>query len=257
MQGRGKREIPEKIGRPAASWKLSSLATTPPRPHAAVRCPWRARLRSGGGPTQLVCRKRPLLPGGGTRLAMSPTKRTVLSILARARAAQAKELPDYHPVANGGGGNWRSPRKPADQRRRPVRFPQQNVWERPLRESKPASPLREANRLTTEPPRPTGYKKAMRDTDPILVAAGPMEPARLRPIREPGSIPGWGLNPNFWLWVSCRTMPLVGGFLRDIPFPPAISFWRCSILTTITLIGSQDLAVNSRQKFFHSHSLTL
>nr|CAD7441292.1 unnamed protein product [Timema bartmani] len=52
-------------------------------------------------PTQLVCRKRPLLPGGGTRLAMSPTKRTVLSILARARAAQAKELPDYHPVTNG------------------------------------------------------------------------------------------------------------------------------------------------------------
>uniref|UniRef100_A0A1B6DPG6 K Homology domain-containing protein n=1 Tax=Clastoptera arizonana TaxID=38151 RepID=A0A1B6DPG6_9HEMI len=37
-------------------------------------------------------RKRPLIPGGGTRVAMSPTKRTVLSILARARAAQAKDL---------------------------------------------------------------------------------------------------------------------------------------------------------------------
>ena len=34
-------------------------------------------------------RKRPLLPGG--RLAMSPTKRTVMSLLARARAAQNKE----------------------------------------------------------------------------------------------------------------------------------------------------------------------
>jgi hypothetical protein len=54
-----------------------------------------------GPPTQLVCRKRPLLPGGGTRLAMSPTKRTVLSILARARAAQAKDLSEYHSVSNG------------------------------------------------------------------------------------------------------------------------------------------------------------
>ncbi|GFG38514.1 hypothetical protein Cfor_01080, partial [Coptotermes formosanus] len=54
-----------------------------------------------GPPTQLVCRKRPLLPGGGTRLAMSPTKRTVLSILARARAAQAKDLSEYHHVSNG------------------------------------------------------------------------------------------------------------------------------------------------------------
>lgn len=34
-------------------------------------------------------RKRPLLPGG--RPAMSPTKRTVMSLLARARAAQNKE----------------------------------------------------------------------------------------------------------------------------------------------------------------------
>ncbi|KDR24259.1 KH domain-containing, RNA-binding, signal transduction-associated protein 2 [Zootermopsis nevadensis] len=54
-----------------------------------------------GPPTQLLCRKRPLLPGGGTRLAMSPTKRTVLSILARARAAQAKDLPEYHHITNG------------------------------------------------------------------------------------------------------------------------------------------------------------
>ncbi|XP_068084314.1 KH domain-containing, RNA-binding, signal transduction-associated protein 2-like [Anabrus simplex] len=51
-------------------------------------------------PTPLVGRKRPLLPGGA-RPAMSPTKRTVLSILARARAAQAKDLPDYQTAANG------------------------------------------------------------------------------------------------------------------------------------------------------------
>ncbi|XP_075210456.1 KH domain-containing, RNA-binding, signal transduction-associated protein 2-like [Lycorma delicatula] len=47
-------------------------------------------------------RKRPLIPG--TRPTMSPTKRTVLSILARARAAQAKELgvtPPYPHITNG------------------------------------------------------------------------------------------------------------------------------------------------------------
>ena len=37
-------------------------------------------------------RKRPLL-AGGPRTSMTPTKRTVMSLLARARAAQAKQLP--------------------------------------------------------------------------------------------------------------------------------------------------------------------
>ncbi|RZF41285.1 hypothetical protein LSTR_LSTR017563 [Laodelphax striatellus] len=45
-------------------------------------------------------RKRPLIPG--TRPTMSPTKRTVLSILARARAAQAKEIGAIsRPLSNG------------------------------------------------------------------------------------------------------------------------------------------------------------
>lgn len=42
----------------------------------------------------IIGRKRPLLSGAGpgARLFMSPTKRTVLSILARAKAAQNKEI---------------------------------------------------------------------------------------------------------------------------------------------------------------------
>ncbi|KAJ8888271.1 hypothetical protein PR048_007758 [Dryococelus australis] len=36
-------------------------------------------------------------------------------------------------------------------------------------------------------------------------------------------------------------MPLVGGFSRGSPVSPAPLFWRYSILTLITLIGSQDL----------------
>ncbi|KAJ8867721.1 hypothetical protein PR048_031524 [Dryococelus australis] len=36
---------------------------------------------------------------------------------------------------------------------------------------------------------------------------------------------------------------MVGGFSRGSPVSPALSFRRCSILTSITLIGSQDLAL--------------
>ncbi|KAJ8873836.1 hypothetical protein PR048_024672 [Dryococelus australis] len=63
--------------------------------------------------------------------------------------------------------------------------------------------------------------------------------------------------PNFRMWgilldggESCWTMPLVGEFPRGSPVSPALSFRRCSILTSITLIGSQDLAVKSRPNLF-------
>ncbi|KAJ8881182.1 hypothetical protein PR048_017655 [Dryococelus australis] len=49
-------------------------------------------------------------------------------------------------------------------------------------------------------------------------------------------------SPDFRKWESCRKMPLVGGFSRCPPLPPTPSFRRRSILTSITLIGSQDLA---------------
>ncbi|KAJ8891825.1 hypothetical protein PR048_004379, partial [Dryococelus australis] len=49
-------------------------------------------------------------------------------------------------------------------------------------------------------------------------------------------------SPDFRKWESCRTMPLVGGFSRGYPVSPAPSFQRRSIFTSITLIGSQDLA---------------
>ncbi|KAJ8871827.1 hypothetical protein PR048_028167 [Dryococelus australis] len=45
---------------------------------------------------------------------------------------------------------------------------------------------------------------------------------------DPGSIPG-RVNPDFRMWESCRTMPLVGGFSRGSPVSPGLSFRRCSI----------------------------
>ncbi|KAJ8877806.1 hypothetical protein PR048_022263 [Dryococelus australis] len=48
------------------------------------------------------------------------------------------------------------------------------------------------------------------------------------------------------------------GFLGDLPFPPPPSFQRRPMLTSITLIGSQYLAVKSRPNLFtHSFSLSL
>ncbi|KAJ8869871.1 hypothetical protein PR048_028880 [Dryococelus australis] len=39
------------------------------------------------------------------------------------------------------------------------------------------------------------------------------------------------VSPHFRNWESCRTMPLVDGFSRDLPFPPTPSFRRRFILT--------------------------
>ncbi|KAJ8867550.1 hypothetical protein PR048_031352 [Dryococelus australis] len=61
---------------------------------------------------------------------------------------------------------------------------------------------------------------------------------------EPGSI------PDFRKWESCRTMSLSCGFSRGSPVSPDPPLRRRFILTSITLIGSQDLAVNNRQKVY-------
>ncbi|KAJ8884325.1 hypothetical protein PR048_016182 [Dryococelus australis] len=75
----------------------------------------------------------------------------------------------------------------------------------------------------------------------IMGAAGAewldcLPPTKANRVQYPG-----GSLPDFRKWESCRTMPLVGGFSRGSPVSPAISFRRCTILTSITLIGSQDL----------------
>ncbi|KAJ8898065.1 hypothetical protein PR048_003425 [Dryococelus australis] len=51
--------------------------------------------------------------------------------------------------------------------------------------------------------------------------------------------------PDSRMWESCRM-----GFPGDLPFPPDLSFRRCSILTSITLVGCQDLDVKSRPNLF-------
>ncbi|KAJ8872123.1 hypothetical protein PR048_025725 [Dryococelus australis] len=59
-------------------------------------------------------------------------------------------------------------------------------------------------------------------------------------------------TPNFRMWQSCRTMPLVGEFSRGFPHFSALSFQRFSIRASIILIASQDIAFKSRTKSLHS-----
>ncbi|KAJ8877245.1 hypothetical protein PR048_021699 [Dryococelus australis] len=66
---------------------------------------------------------------------------------------------------------------------------------------------------------------------------------------DTGSIPG-RVTPDFRMWESCWTMPLVGGCSRGSPVSPAFLFRHCSILPSITHIVSQDLDVKSRPNLF-------
>ncbi|KAJ8888347.1 hypothetical protein PR048_007836 [Dryococelus australis] len=59
-----------------------------------------------------------------------------------------------------------------------------------------------------------------------------------------------GFNPRleFCMWESCRKTPLLGGFCRGSPGFSTLSFRRCYILTSITVIGSQDFAKHGNFK---------
>ncbi|KAJ8873569.1 hypothetical protein PR048_024387 [Dryococelus australis] len=70
-----------------------------------------------------------------------------------------------------------------------------------------------------------------------LLARSP--PTKVNRVQSPAG------SPDFGMWESCRTMPLACKLSRESPAFPALSFRRCPILTSITVIGSQDLATFS------------
>ncbi|KAJ8876914.1 hypothetical protein PR048_021363 [Dryococelus australis] len=70
---------------------------------------------------------------------------------------------------------------------------------------------------------------------------------------DTGPIPS-RVTPDFRMLESCQTMPSVGGSFRGSPVSPTLSFRRCSILTSITFIGSEDFDVKSHPNLFTLHS---
>ncbi|KAJ8890254.1 hypothetical protein PR048_009762 [Dryococelus australis] len=80
-------------------------------------------------------------------------------------------------------------------------------------------------------------------------AAPTVAPTKANRVQSPAR------SPDFREWESCRTMPLVCGFSQGSPLSPTPSFWHRSIFTSITLIGSQDLAAKRHPNLF-THSVT-
>ncbi|KAJ8882493.1 hypothetical protein PR048_014304 [Dryococelus australis] len=62
-------------------------------------------------------------------------------------------------------------------------------------------------------------------------------------------------SPDFPMWESCRAMPLVGGFSRESPVSPSLSF-RCRYKFTLIITGSQHLSVKGRPNIF-THCMLL
>ncbi|KAJ8898509.1 hypothetical protein PR048_003869 [Dryococelus australis] len=59
---------------------------------------------------------------------------------------------------------------------------------------------------------------------------------------------------DFHMWELCWAMPLAREYSWGSPVSPTLSFWCCSILASVTLIGSQDVYIKTRPNLF-THSL--
>ncbi|KAJ8867565.1 hypothetical protein PR048_031367 [Dryococelus australis] len=118
------------------------------------------------------------------------------------------------PAARGRVKNGISPRKPADQRHHPVRFPHAKFRERSRWES-------DSVRLTTvRVDFSSSYNSLGATMTERLACSSPTKAIRVQS-------PYW-ITPDFRMWESSRTIPLVGGISRGSPVSPALSFRRCS-----------------------------
>ncbi|KAJ8884905.1 hypothetical protein PR048_011101 [Dryococelus australis] len=70
----------------------------------------------------------------------------------------------------------------------------------------------------------------------IRLARSP--PTKANQVQSPAG------SPDFCKWGLCWAMPLVSGFTLGSPVSPTPSFQYHSIFTSITLVGSQDLAAD-------------
>ncbi|KAJ8894500.1 hypothetical protein PR048_007154 [Dryococelus australis] len=73
-----------------------------------------------------------------------------------------------------------------------------------------------------------------------LIPTDNSPPTKANRVRSPA-----GSLPDFLMWDSRQTMPLVGGFSRGSPFPPPLHSGAAPFSPRFTLIGSQDFDVKS------------
>ncbi|KAJ8892662.1 hypothetical protein PR048_005243 [Dryococelus australis] len=165
-----------------------------------------------------------------------------------------------------GGGNWNSPRKPADRQHRPARFPRAEMRGDPTGNrtrfaliSGDVEPMIQRKRSKMQELNLAAKSfvivqgPAVEDIQAVYVSVDKLlyKLARITHYStvaelfashqgDPGSIPA-PVTPDFCMWESYHTMLLVGGFPRGSPVSATLSFRRCSIHTSIPLIGSEDL----------------
>ncbi|KAJ8898216.1 hypothetical protein PR048_003576 [Dryococelus australis] len=193
--------------------------------------------------------------------------RSCTGIPSRERRGEGGKGCNAQEPERGLGGNERSLRKPADQQHRPARFPHAKIREWPGSGIEPGSSWWQASRLTAQPPRAQHYwnfgryhywrrppvrrwsevrevmcsnpKQGMGAAVAERLACSP--PTKANRAQSPaGATLGFSdvgivLNDAATRWVFWR-----------ISRPPLFfSFRRCSVLTSVTLIGSQDLALRA------------
>ncbi|KAJ8877772.1 hypothetical protein PR048_022228 [Dryococelus australis] len=256
MQGQGKREIPEKIRRPAASYSAiptcKNLEMTPPRTVPDYSPPAKGkRARFPAGSTQIFTLENEAdvavgrwVISGFSRLTHRYIPHGVPAgpLWAGSEYERAKFAGHVHqaPRRVTGGARWRhtsllGPLPPHRRRlgapleargRRdvmPTPFPFKHFYEILEDES-----LRAGEPTTAGRRRCCGIARCVGESARIERFWATLN------IGEPGSIPG-GVTPrNFRVWLSCRSMPLFDGvFLRISPSTPSLAFRRCYILTLV------------------------
>ncbi|KAJ8878904.1 hypothetical protein PR048_019507, partial [Dryococelus australis] len=112
-----------------------------------------------------------------------------------------------------GGVNGGSPLKHTDQPHRPARFLHAKIRERPLRESNPKTTRNKSFAITCTGRHASAFLDAC-----LFLASGSFcsPPTKANRVQSPAG------SPDFRKWESCRMMPLVGGFSRDLPFHPPL-----------------------------------
>ncbi|KAJ8865844.1 hypothetical protein PR048_033366, partial [Dryococelus australis] len=145
-------------------------------------------------------------------------------------------------LGRGGGENGKSPRKPAGRRES---NPVSPGWEEStgkLGEPRLRSSTAPQGAIACFDQRRLLHRRKAPKCHNNQIYRGAMVAERLAhsPPTKKDLAQSPPVSPDFRKWESCRTMPLVSGFPRGSPAFPAPSF------PSITLIGSQDIAANSR-----------
>ncbi|KAJ8879799.1 hypothetical protein PR048_020407 [Dryococelus australis] len=219
MDWRGKREIPEKTRRLAASSSAIPPCENPgvTLPGNEFGSPW---WKASGLTSQpsLPSPSRLLVPCVGKKGLRHPNLE-----------GRRQSSPGVYPASSGAGARYSRPR-PRQRDNECVIFA--GEWRSGKCE------------IRAHPRRGEKEEEITRKGATVAERLARSPPTNANRIQSPSA------SLDFRKWELFRMMPFVGGFSQGSPVSSAPSFRLCSIFNSITLIGSQDLAVKSRPNLF-------